>query len=208
MADNFNRGEFSLSLAEMFAIKGRVANVLDPTIVPGLIVGDMTQAPYNRIPIPALASSGRAAVAAQFGYIGVRASPDRVLQVRQIVITNDGATAVLHTVRYLSAANIAAAATAAAFGKLRSMSPNELETDVPRPSEIFNLAHTTSSLGTSLFSLLVPATDTLIWDIPVPGFFMRGDDPGGRGGVSVVRTTANELCRVSYVCAEWPLPGQ
>lgn len=200
----YNRAEVQQALAQWFGIKGSFPTDVDGTILPTMVVGDLTDSPYLRYSIPCHRSTNLAAVAAEFGYILARPGVNVALQVTQIIVQNKTAAGVDFVTRILTQGNVTTAGLAEA-GKLLDMSGPEAGS--LRPSSIWSGTHT-ALVGTGGQRFTVAADDTLIWTLPSPGIILYGNDPGGVPALAICSDAVNTaMDDVGFVCREWPLPG-
>ena len=199
MARKFNRGPLGDAITRFFDIQGGANPEYDETLSAQLKLADLDDSPYLRFAIPVARHGLAAAVALEFSVLVARPASSVVLQLTQIQVSNEGAAAQLLTTSLLSEANVTSAGIA-----LQSNMRDLTSMSLTRPSAIWQGSHG-SIVGANIARLIVPPSQTVIYQFPKPGILLFGNDPDGVGGFGVWGRTANEAVDVGFYGREWPL---
>lgn len=200
-----NRPEIVRALANIFSLKGKLSFVLDETLVPVVNAGDLARTPYLQFPRPCSELVTATGGAATFAYMGYMPAPNKVLQIGQLIISNDTGAAITAVIRILTGANLTAVPITVT-GQMLDLG-SELAGRL-LGSQTFTGFNAAGSLGNGFARINIPSASTVIWTPPAPGISLFGNDEGGVPGIAVVPAAVLQGLQVSTFAREWPLPGQ
>ena len=191
MPKKVNNATASSDLVAQFDLKGRVDLLLDETVVPVVVLGDLSRSAGRR-------RCGRnfgigASGAGLFGYSGVAAVEGVNLTVHSVIINCNAAQANYRINLF----------TPADFTTIGVLFNNLFAFDSPDPnvvaSQVWNGVDVSSVLGDPLVrvGLLNLTTQTIPMD-----FTLFGDNLDVVAGLGVIRESANTELAVSYICSE------
>lgn len=193
MPKAINNADAARQLVSQFDLKGRVTLNLDETVVPIVIVGDLTAAAGGR-------RCGRnfdqgAGGAGQFSHSGVSAVPGVDLKVHGFMISNLGAAGRAYRINTFSAADFATIGVAT-----NNLFAFDSPSDELLASEVWNGLDVSSTLGNPI-SRVVLLEDVSIF-VPLD-FTLFGSNLVNVAGIGVSMQNANEALTLSSICTEF-----
>lgn len=201
-----NWPDMSQSLSDALGLKGRVVLALDETTFPAVVAASLTNTPFDRLATPGgfTRESAAAGVGTNSGVL-CQPAANTILVVRAIRITNETGATAPYTVRWLSAANVAAV-TIVATTTLNAYNPRQqVAAGQQLGSTQSSFNHTAIVSGYTLDRIPV-ATDTSVYLELPGGFALYGNNPQA-GALAVYNQTANAACRAQMFVDEYKLPG-
>lgn len=199
----FNRAQLSQAIAQMFGLKGGYTPLVESDIRASVTIADLSDSPYLKYGIPVAAWRAVAATAAEFSYSWCRPGPNVALQIKAITVSNVNAGAQDVELMMLTAANVT---TVGEGGRTQMAELAGGNAGRSRSSWVSSGVHT-AQVGTGFDNKVIPASQSIVFEIPDPGIILYGDDPDGTPALAVCGRTVNEAVRAAFYGREWPLPG-
>lgn len=191
MPKQINNADAARELVEQFDLKGRVQLLLDETIVPVIIVGDLQSKAGGRRCGRNFASG--AGGVGEFGFSGVIAAVGTRLRVESFTFSSGG-SATQFFIRTLTSAELVVIGIATnrlfSFG---DPDPGEVG------SQVFNGTHTTATIGNPIGQVELPNDRTHFYPLDFTLFGGNTDV----AGIAVFKNRSNSGLDNSVICTEF-----
>jgi hypothetical protein len=195
-----NNADAARELVQQYDLKGRVQLLLDETVVPVVVVGDVTE-PIDEGVLCGL-GGGAASVAAEFGFAGAAGVPGVDLTVKELTISNKSGANRSYEIRAYTTADLAAMGVSLVplrSFESRAPSPGAIAGPVQMGSSYFFGTHTLNSLGTLL--LRAQILDQLTQRFPLD-FLVASENLTQVAALGAIELATNSSCDVSVICRQ------
>lgn len=213
------RPELSQAMARLYGLKGDAkVDALD-SLSPVLMVGALDDTPYGALGKPVAGRTSQAAPGAGlFRHLGVRPGAGVLLQVRRVIVRNNGGGSASFRLVLMPHSLIQSGTTVEQLYSLLDLDASGAGGAVIAPTQRSSLIlrYDAASLGTA--GIIVPdqvvaSGSNFEWTFPadVAPTLVGGDNFGGSstgtGFLSVVCTTSNAAIEAAFHGREFPVPG-
>lgn len=198
-----NDPSLSGALRDLLGLKGRNPLGIDEILVGVVRAANLEDSPFGSTYTPCGGQRALTPAVGNIAYAGVRPAAGTILRVDKILVRNDTGAARDYTVRVPTATAIAGYDVAPT--EVRQLNFNARRSDVNAARQVASLMYTAEDAGAVGAGLgLFRVNDGNIDRFTFPnGFFLHGDDPGGRAAITINPDLADVEIEATFFCRQY-----